>query len=103
MEISKDRIWVLASNKHKCGGVLQFWGYLTADEDKRSYGGYPTDFSKCERYATTDKANDGQNNFPTLDSNCNYLDLTETEHYWIKVEELEKCKCYRKKTIFEEC
>ncbi|MEG2540830.1 MAG: hypothetical protein RSB59_03545 [Clostridia bacterium] len=82
---------------------MQFWGTLTADEDERSYSGYSIDFEKCERYSTAEKEKTIERRFPILDSNSSYfLELTKTEHYWIKVDELEKCKGYNKETIFRE-
>lgn len=47
-----NREYVIVSNKHKgiFSGCLLFWGHLTNDTESRSYGGYTSDFNKCERY-----------------------------------------------------
>lgn len=47
-----ERNFVIVSNEHDSWprGALLFWGRLTADDEKRSYGGYTTRWDKCEKY-----------------------------------------------------
>ena len=99
-EISNKREWVLASTKHVNNGVLQFWGRLTKDEEERSLGGYFTDINICERFTEEETNILRKGEFPHLNS-LSRDKLYDTEHYWIKVSELEKANCLRKKTIFE--
>ncbi|QNK86467.1 hypothetical protein H7992_14485 [Sporosarcina sp. resist] len=51
MNIDKEREYVLLSWKW-CWDKdhLVFWGHQTADEEKRSYGGYTMDVEGCEKY-----------------------------------------------------
>lgn len=92
-----ERIWVLASNKHRDNNLLQFWGKHTLDEDERSYGGYFTNFDKCEKYTTEEKEKGFGREFPTLDSKSSYFEIANTEHFWIKISELEKLTNFLKK------
>lgn len=98
-----ERIWVLASNKHRQDDLLQFWGSYTPDEEERSYGGYYTDFDKCEKYTTEEKETGFGSHYPTLDSNSGAYKLCSTEHFWIKISELEKLSTLKKKTVYKFC
>ena len=52
VKISRDRKYVIVCNKSSgmWAGCMLFWGQLTRDDEKRSFGGYTTDVDKCERY-----------------------------------------------------
>lgn len=52
MNVSEDRQYVIVCREHKAllSPALLFWGSLTDDDAKRSYGGYTMDIDKCERY-----------------------------------------------------
>lgn len=52
MNIDANRKYVIVSNEHTGWprGALLFWGRLTDDCEKRSFGGYTTRWDKCERY-----------------------------------------------------
>ena len=54
--ISRDRKYVIVCNKHSgmWTGCILFWGQLTADGEKRSFGGYTTGIDRCERYTMDD-------------------------------------------------
>lgn len=50
--IDPKREYVIVCNRHNSfiKNALLFWGELTDDTDKRSFGGYTCDINKCERY-----------------------------------------------------
>lgn len=97
-----NREWVLASNKHRNNTLLQFWGEHTEDEEKRSYGGYYTDFDRCEKYTTEEKETGSGCMYPTLDSSASGYALSHTEHFWIKISELDKLtERIQKKTVYQ--
>ena len=50
--MNPDRKYVIVSNEHKSWptGALLFWGRITEDGEKRSFGGYTTRWDKCEKY-----------------------------------------------------
>ena len=50
--IDPKREYVIVCNRHTSfiKGTLLFWGELTPDNNKRSFGGYTCDINKCERY-----------------------------------------------------
>lgn len=52
MSVSPDREYVIVCNEHSgmWAGCLLFWGHMTDDNEKRSYGGYTTGVDKAERY-----------------------------------------------------
>lgn len=56
MDIDPDQKFVIVSNKHSGNwpGCLLFWGQLTSDGGRRSFGGYTTGIDKCERYSEDD-------------------------------------------------
>ena len=51
--ISDDREYVIVNAGHRPAlpGCLLFWGHLTEDAQRRSFGSYTHDFSSCERYS----------------------------------------------------
>ncbi len=51
-KIKPERKYVIVSNKHSggWGGCMLFWGSLTEDNEKRSFGGYTQGIDRCERY-----------------------------------------------------
>lgn len=51
-KISPDRKYVIVCNEHAgmWAGCALFWGQLTRDEEKRSFGGYTVGIDRCERY-----------------------------------------------------
>ena len=98
---SLNREWVLASNKHRRNDILQFWGEYTSDEGPRSYAGYYTDVNRCEKY-TTEEKKACERDYPTLDSSASYYELSSTEHFWIKLSELDKLTdTLIKKTVYQ--
>lgn len=50
--VDPKREYVIVCNRHTSviRDALLFWGELTPDNSKRSFGGYTCDFNKCERY-----------------------------------------------------
>ena len=70
-DISPDREYVIVNNIHPpmWAGCLLFWGSLTEDgSERRSFGGYTTDFSACERYRLDEiRAEPGYRDFPLYD------------------------------------
>lgn len=52
ISISPERQYVIVCNKHSgnWAGCVLFWGSLTEDHEKRSFGGYTTGVDRCERY-----------------------------------------------------
>lgn len=55
-DIGASRQYVIVCNEHSgmWAGCVLFWGQLTDDGDKRSFGGYTTDIDSCERYSPQD-------------------------------------------------
>ena len=51
-KVGPKRQFVIVSNKHSgnWGGCMLFWGQLTANNEKRSFGGYTHGIDRCERY-----------------------------------------------------
>ena len=51
-----NRDYVIICNRHagKYPGSLLFWGHLTGDRSTRCFGGYTSDFERCERYAISE-------------------------------------------------
>ena len=50
--MNPERKYVIVANEHDSWprGALLFWGRLTQDDEKRSYGGYTTRWDRCEKY-----------------------------------------------------
>lgn len=55
-KINPERKYVIACNEHPgiWSGCVLFWGSLTEDGEKRSFGGYTTGVDRCERYTLDD-------------------------------------------------
>lgn len=62
------RDYVIVCNEHKAmfPGCLLFWGCKTQDDEPRSFGGYTSDITECERYTMEELRNSGYN-FPIYD------------------------------------
>ena len=50
--MNKDRKYMIVTKRHEgaVDNALLFWGHLTGDNDKRSFGTYTVDIEKCEKY-----------------------------------------------------
>jgi hypothetical protein len=92
-KVSPEREWVIASTKHVHDGLLQFWGGLTDDGEKRSFSGYPIDLNSCERY-TRQELIDSHERFPFYRKN---MKIFKHQHFFIKISDLENIG--RKQTI----
>lgn len=57
--MNKDREYVIVCNEHKAvfPGCILFWGNLTEDNAKRSFGGYTSGLDRCERYTEKELKN----------------------------------------------
>lgn len=97
-DIKPAREYVLASTKHMNRGILQFWGHLTRDDEERSLGGYYADINSCERFTEEETKLYRKGEFPTLTAGSE--DLETTEHYWIKISELDKADDLKRKTVY---
>ncbi len=55
-DIDPSRRYVIVCNEHNgmWAGCVLFWGHLTDDGEKRSFGGYTSDIDGAERYSPQD-------------------------------------------------
>lgn len=83
-----NREYVIVSNKHKgiFSGCLLFWGHLTNDNESRSYGGYTSDFNKCERYTLEELQNSGYK-FPLYNGE-DEIEFKKIENVIIRIDDL---------------
>ena len=104
MNVSEDRQYVIVCREHKTllSPALLFWGSLTDDDAKRSYGGYTMDIDKCERY-TRDELEKWRGNlkeeYPFFDELKAKSDFDRQDEILIRIWELEYILGYRKHTV----
>ena len=104
MNVSKDRQYVIVCREHKAllSPALLFWGSLTDDDAKRSYGGYTMDIDKCERY-TKDELEKWRGHlkeeYPFFDELKAKSDFYRQDEILIRIWELEHILGYRKYTV----
>ena len=92
-----NREYVIVCNRHV--GVVKeallFWGTYTADNEKRSFGGYTSDIERCEKYTLEEAKTRG---FPVYGTDFHKKELQKQQDYIIKISELEELG-FRKFTI----
>lgn len=94
-----ERNYVIVCNRHQgISGALLFWGSKTEDDDKRSYGGYTSDFNSCERYTLEEVERNGHK-FPIYGRCCNHDNFREFGDFAIEVRRLERLG-YKPKLIY---
>ena len=104
MNVSEDRQYVIVCRDHKAllSPALLFWGSLTDDDAKRSYGGYTMDIDKCERY-TRDELEKCRGNlkeeYPFFDELKAKSNFYRQDEILIRIWELEYILGYRKYTV----
>lgn len=84
------RDYVIVCNEHSgyYPGVLLFWGELTPDDaERRSFGGYTSDFDHCERY-TLDEIRRSGFNFPVYDGRMTSMSFKKHRDVAIKISQL---------------
>lgn len=83
------RDYIIVCNEHKgmWAGCLLFWGHKTEDNDKRSFGGYTSNFDACERY-TPEEIRKKNYNFPIVDKNIDEVTFRKMEDVIISVDDL---------------
>ena len=104
--MNKNKKYMIVTKRHEgiVNNALLFWGHLTDDNEKRSFGGYTVDINKCEKYTREELEqfrkgrNDDKNSMP-------FYDETDKPNYYIKhsdllvtMEDLQKLG-YRKFTV----
>ena len=103
MNVSEDRQYVIVCREHKAllSPALLFWGSLTDDDAKRSYGGYTMDIDKCERYTRDEleKWRCDEKNEPFFDELKAKSDFYRQDEILIRIWELEHILGYRKYTV----
>lgn len=104
MNVSDDRQYVIVCRRHKAilPQALLFWGSLTDDDAKRSYGGYTMDIDKCERY-TRDELEKWRGNlkeeYPFFDELKAKSNFYRQDEILIRIWDLEHTLGYRKYTV----
>ena len=105
-QLEKDgRVYVIISAKHMANdrGRLIFWGSggATKTEEKRSFGGYTCDISKCERYTREEvlKGNCVSTEEATKKINWKKM-FKSVDSFYIRVDRLEELTGYRAATSF---
>ena len=104
MNVSEDRQYVIVCRRHKAllSPALLFWGSLTDDDAKRSYGGYTMYINKCERY-TRDELEKWRGNLKEeylfFDELKAKSDFYRQDEILIRIWELEHILGYRKYTV----
>lgn len=85
-----ERKYVIVSNRHTgISGSLLFWGKRTADNEKRSFGGYTSNFNSCEIYTLEDIDNSDYK-FPVYGRDLNHDNYRQFEDFAIEVRRLER-------------
>lgn len=87
--ISPERKYVIVCNKHSggWGGCMLFWGELTRDDEKRSFGGYTQGIDRCERY-TLEETKGFSPAFAVWHPGMTYKEFRECEDVVIEPENL---------------
>ena len=95
-----DREYVIVCNEHKgiFNGALLFWGHKTEDNEKRSFGGYTSDISNCERY-TLKEIKDKGYNFRVYEEDMKLLDFLKLDNVIIKYSDLMHIKGLKRMSI----
>ncbi|MBD8013853.1 hypothetical protein [Planococcus wigleyi] len=90
MKIDPARKYVLLSVKWT-KNTLVFWGSLTDDNEKCSYGGYTDDIDSCERYTLEEIKNESSYFYEYGGEPFYKLKKMEQDGTWaIRVDELDK-------------
>lgn len=85
-----DRNYVVVCNEHKgIAGSLLFWGSKTEDNQKRSFGGYTSNFNECEKY-TLDEIDNSDYRFPVYGRDINHDNFKKVEDFAIEIKRLER-------------
>lgn len=89
--VNPGRKYVIVCNEHSgmWAGCVLFWGQLTADGEKRSFGGYTTGIDRCERY-TLDEIIAFSTNFAVYRPGMTYEQFRQHRDIIIEHENLEK-------------
>jgi hypothetical protein len=94
-----NRDYVIVCNRYKgIGGSLQFWGYKTKDDEKRSFGGYTSNFNACEKYTLEEIEKSGYN-FPVYGKELHHDNFRKADDFIIKISRL-KALGYRPMMIY---
>ena len=87
--MDKNRKYMIVTKRHE--GIIKeallFWGHLTSDKEKRSFGGYTVDVNKSERYTKEELEkfrNDRHDNKQTMP----FYSETDDPEYYIKYYDL---------------
>ncbi|GAB6150714.1 hypothetical protein [Clostridium novyi] len=97
--IESERRYVVICNRYRgIAGSLLFWGRYTKDYDKRSFGGYNSDFSRCEKYTLEEIKNSGYE-FPIYGEEVHKDNYKQFEDFAIDIKRL-KMLGYRPITIY---
>jgi hypothetical protein len=90
---------VIVCNEHKgISGSLLFWGYKTKDNEKRSFGGYTSDFNACEKY-TLEEIQKSSYKFPIYGKELHYDNYRTVDGFIIEISRL-KALGYRPMMIY---
>lgn len=99
-EINSERKYVIVCNEHKAmlKDTLLFWGSLTDDNAKRSFGGYTCQIDKCERYTRQELEEwrgDLKKEYPFFDELKNATDFFRSDEVLISIDDLKNKLRYR--------
>lgn len=94
-----ERNYVIVCNRHSgIDGSLLFWGNKTKDNQKRSFGGYTSDFNNCEKY-TLEDIEKSDCKFPVYGKELHHDNWREAEDFIIEISRL-KALGYRPMMIY---
>ncbi|MDU7251347.1 MAG: hypothetical protein E6274_03250 [Clostridium sp.] len=94
-----ERRYVVICNRYRgIGGSLLFWGRHTKDNEKRSFGGYTSDFNGCEKYTLEEIEQSGYN-FPIYGQDAHHDNYKSFEDFAIEIKRL-KILGYKPMTIY---
>ena len=96
-KINSNRKYVIASWKHSTNGVLQFWGNLTDNSEKRSFSGYNENIDDCEKYDLEEVI--GYNRYKFIET-VKELDNTHEECFIVDYSFFDDSKIFKSKKIF---
>lgn len=84
-----DRKYVIVCNEHSAifNGALLFWGHKTNDSENRSFGGYTSDYMKCERYSLKE-IEEQHYHFPVYQAGMSFGDFKKEDDIIISIEDL---------------
>lgn len=99
-EINSERKYVIVCNEHKAmlKDTLLFWGSLTDDNSKRSFGGYTCQIDKCERYTRQELEEwrgDLKKEYPFFDELKKATDFFRSDEVLISIDDLKNKLRYR--------